>query len=69
MNLVDFVALISEDQEVIVLYKLNIVSEEYEEIGTYSNVGEIPMRFAYARVNTILGFNAFGDDGIKILVM
>ena len=69
MNLIEFIPLISEDQEVIVLYKLNIASEEYEEIGTYSNIGEIPMRFAYARVNTILGFNASGYDGIKILVM
>ena len=69
MNLVDFVPIISEDQGIIVLYKLNITSEEYEKIGEYSDMGEIPLRFAYARVTTILGFNASGYDGIKICIM
>lgn len=69
MNLVDFVPIISEDQGIIVLYKLNITSEEYEKIGEYSDMGEIPLRFAYAHVTTILGFNASGYDGIKICIM
>ena len=69
MNLIDLVSVISEDHDVIVLYKLNTTSEEYEKIGEYSDMGEIPLRFAHARVTTILGFNASGYDGIKICVM
>ena len=39
------------------------------KIGEYGDMGEIPLRFAYAHITTIIGFNASGYDGIKICVM
>jgi hypothetical protein len=69
MNLVDFVPLISEDQDIIVLYKLNTLSEEYEKIGEYWDIIEIPLIYAHKHINVVEGFNADGYNGIKILVM
>ena len=66
MNLIEFIPLITEDQDKIVLRRLDARQQEYVIVGEYHSIKEIPIIYAYMSVNYVLGFNAEGYDGIQI---
>lgn len=66
MNLIEFIRLISIDQDDIVLRRLDARQQIYVTIGEYKRIGEIPIIYAYMNVDSILGFNSSGYNGIQI---